>query len=495
MNSYINSETPGNLNFRQQNVGRGIRRLFWLGVVGFIAITVPAIGSERLTTQWVGIAIALLTIFPSYLWATGRVGGVPIFPAVILACLPTYAMPMINLHKSVLKYDEEQAGLAGLTMCGFLILSTFCWYLTVRPSSASLQKKTVFALGDRAGNVYLILMLFVSVVVEMLLISGWLDIDFGLYAFLRSAAGSLSVLSVMSLSYGVGARIIDVKMKFLFFILLAALMIVMTAGLYLSHAIVLTMSGAVAYVTASRRLPMTWIVTVIVFSFILHPGKDAMRSHYWVKQIPVPPQDYPDFYARWFEESYAKIINKRGEDNSIASSSERAGIIHMLMLVQKTSPEKKPFLLGDTLVHIPKLLVPRFLMSDKPEVHLGQKMMCVYYGLQTPKQTTKTSITFGPIAESYANFGYLGVGCWAIILGSSCGWLTRVCNLADRLTARVLFAFVVTGILINGERNFAIICSTLFQAGIVLSVVCALIMKSEKINPVNSLFDNSEQAH
>lgn len=469
------------------NVGRGIRRMFWLGMIGLAALTFPAFGNERPSTQITGALIAVLTILPSYLWCMGKVEGVPIFPAITLACLPTYALPMINLNKSVLKYDEPANVVAGITVCGFLIISTACWLLQIRGHKKPNVPSEAYALDGSAGKKILFLILTISIFIEMLLLSGWLDIDFGIYALLRSSSAAMSVLTVMCISYGVGAGTVKNGEVVLFYCLFCLLIIVITTGLYLSTAFMLTLSGAVAYVTASRKLPLAWILTVFLVAIMLHPGKNAMRAHYWSRQIAIPPQDYPEFYSRWIDES----MKSGSESNSESSSSnERSSIIHMLMLVQKHSPDNKPFLLGDTLVHIPTMLLPRILIENKPEVHLGQKIMCVYYGLQTTRQTATTAIAFGPIAEAYANFGYLGVACWAVILGTGCGWLTRTCFLADKLTAKVLFAFVTTGIMINGEKNFAVIVSMTVQSGMFLAFLCIFIMKISRVTPIGSLITN-----
>jgi hypothetical protein len=88
---------------------------------------------------------------------------------------------------------------------------------------------------------------------------------------------------------------------------------------------------------------------------------------------------------------------------------ERTSLLHILCLVVSNTPEPNPYLEGQTYAHIPGQFIPRFFWPEKPSGHISTNQLSVYYGLQTEEETARTTIGFGMLAESYANFGVFGV--------------------------------------------------------------------------------------
>lgn len=446
-----------------------LTRWFWLAVVGLVLSVAAAFNADEFARQLTGCVLGAVALIPTYLWCAGKVNGLPIFPSFALTYLATYASPLVFGHAMLARYTLDVVIGAGLTTILFLALATLIWYWVLRASNFS-RPHEIRVLNPRGGSLILLFVLVCVIGFNMSMGAGWLALEWTILSFLRAASLALETLAVVALSYQLGSRTLSASVKLMFIALLIAHMIVQTIGLYLSAAFMTTLVGVTAYTAARRRLPLVWLVSVLAVVILLNPGKSEMRAWKWQQNVAVAPWDYPAFYARWIEAS-AGAVRRSGEGATVSeSSTDRASIIHMLMLVQKQSPEPRPFLEGESYAHIPYLIVPRFLDPDKPTALEGQSVMCVYYGLQTREQTRTTRIAFGLPAEAYANFGYLGIAGLAVIIGLTHGLVTCYCGQYPVLSLRTLFGFVFLGVFINGERCTAVVVSSLFQATVVLVI-------------------------
>ena len=77
------------------------------------------------------------------------------------------------------------------------------------------------------------------------------------------------------------------------------------------------------------------------------------------------------------------------------------------------TPDRQPYLYGETYGYVLPQLVPRLVWPDKPRSHVATYRLSIYYGLQDEDATESTTIAFGMLTEAYANFGLIG----AILLG------------------------------------------------------------------------------
>jgi hypothetical protein len=98
--------------------------------------------------------------------------------------------------------------------------------------------------------------------------------------------------------------------------------------------------------------------------------------------------------------------------------------------VVKISPNEKPFLNGETYLQIQGQFVPRFFWKDKPLGHISTYTLTLYYGLQgSMEEAQQTTIGFGMVAESYANFGFFGMAAIGLFFGTvfkkASGWASQ----------------------------------------------------------------------
>src|SRR5207244_12888029 len=130
-----------------------------------------------------------------------------------------------------------------------------------------------------------------------------------------------------------------------------------------------------------------------------------MRQRYWSAHTQTMEQSsvfqVPAMTADWFTAGVGALAS--GSSNS-SSVLERASLLHMLLLVQRTTPDFIPYLEGKTYALLLAMLIPRFFEPEKTVSQAGLNLLSMRYGLQTVESTARTTIGWGLVAEAYANF-------------------------------------------------------------------------------------------
>ncbi|HXA15210.1 MAG TPA: O-antigen polysaccharide polymerase Wzy, partial [Opitutaceae bacterium] len=184
------------------------------------------------------------------------------------------------------------------------------------------------------------------------------------------------------------------------------------ATLYLISGISIIVLGLLGYVSSSKRLPFLAVVIALPVIALLHNGKTAMREKYWDRETPMPSlTELPGFFTEWIQDG----LDRHQKNGMTDKLIERTSLFQMICLVVDNTPDRLPFLNGETYGQIPGQFVPRFFWADKPLGHVSTYTLSIYYGLQRPEDTQKTTIAFGLLAEAYANFGFYGVGIFAAV--------------------------------------------------------------------------------
>jgi hypothetical protein len=136
----------------------------------------------------------------------------------------------------------------------------------------------------------------------------------------------------------------------------------------------------------------------------------------------------------------------------------------MMCLVISLSPEKLPYLEGDTYRDIPGQFVPRFFWPDKPLGHVSTYRLSIYYGLQREEDTIKTTIGFGILPEAYANFGFFGL----VLVGALVGFCQKLIRSWSAQSPILSYPGILTVLLMSWsfstEHTMSIWLSSLYQA-------------------------------
>jgi hypothetical protein len=460
-----------------------LERPFWIATLGIGILFALAAEPVYFESGLGAILIVLAALLPAYIWCSGRIVGTPIYPIYALTFLWTYALPLSSQHPVVGNYDSAAHILAALTVSGCLLLGTAAWVMVSKYSSFRVSFN-YRVLDSRFGDLFFFVILAAYTIFLVISMAGWLSIDVGLFSLLRATLGGINALSAFVLSYKWGRGELARKEGVVLCLLLLANMITSIASLLLIGALSLIALVAIAYILGHRRVPWIPLIGIILAVVMLHYGKASMRNQYWFNdesRAEVKPWQYPALLAEWFSYSLNYFTNSgAGSASEIQPFTERASLVHLLLLAQDKSPEEVPYLLGSTYTIIPELLIPRFLYPDKPASHEGTYLLNIHYGLQTREATAQTTIGWGLFNEAYANFGFTGCAILTILLGTAYGMISAWSLHAPILSARFLFAGLLLSIAFQTELSASVYITALFQSTIPLLFIAFFLMKSKQ---------------
>jgi len=476
-----------------QNNQRQLLKAFWLIALGLFLFELFWSATSSLVTNLSAILITAAALLPSYLWCSGRALGMPIFPFFALTFIWTYALPLVSNHPKVATYSSASHFFASCTVAGFLGLGTLIWFQFVK--STPLPPKSYRALSSHKGVVFFLWVMVAGVLFNMCFVGGWFFLDGGAFSIVRGAILGLTALATFVLAYQLGTQELSKTQASLFLFLLVAYMITNTIGLLIIGAASTFLVATIAFIIGRQKIPILTILIVLVCLSVLHYGEGEMRAKYWFsgQTTFVQPWEYPAWYTEWTGYSF-KFLD---EQNNLPKSQERvslfqrSSVIHLLLLAQDKSPDTLPFLYGQTYAILPQLLVPRIFNSNKIRSHEGTYLLNIHYGLQSRQDTFTTTIGWGLLAESYANFGLLGCGGLAIVLGVAYGQSTRWSLNTPILSAPSLFAVLMMTFAFQTEWTAGVYVAALFQSSMVLGGIVVFLMKSYWMQNLPILIDRA----
>ncbi|WP_228014763.1 hypothetical protein [Fortiea sp. LEGE XX443] len=466
-------------------------RVFWLIALGLVSYELFLVKDTHFLSKLAAVFVTVAALCPNYLWCSGRAKGMPIFPFFALTHIWTYGLPLVTHHPTVLTYSLENQLFASLTVAGFLIIGTSVWFSHVK--SAPRTHKCYRALGSGKGNKFFFFILIVGIFFNVSFYGnwGWLSlINGGLFTAIRAAILGLNALATFVFAYQLGNKELTRIQSILFILLLSAYMITDSLGYLLVSASSSFLLAVIAFTISRKKVPIIPIIIVLLCIFLLHYGKGEMRQKYWgTTEYYLQPWEYPTRYAEWIGYSI-HYLNSKNQDDDLSTNKteekqsffERASVIQMLLLAQTKSPETIPYMYGQTYSIIPELLVPRIFNQNKIRSHEGTSLLNIHYKIQTREQTLTTTIGWGLLAESYANFGLMGCGGLAIILGGAYGKATRWSINAPILSVQSLFAVMMMSFAFQSEYSAGVYVAALFQSSTVLACISFVLMKKQRVS-------------
>ena len=432
-----------------------------------------------------GMLVGLICLYPLYFWLLRRTRGLPLWPVFCMVTGVTGALPMVQNPASMAAYTSGEIVAGGATVAGFVILGTAVWFfMTSRPTKP--PRALLMISRSKATSV---LLAFIAAGLLFQLNQSLQLVRFpgNTMQIVRGVTGSLSTLGLFVLSFYYGQNLLSRWQAFLLVALGSGVVMAAITGLLLGNVVVPVAMMLFGFMLGSGRIPWKGLVAAIILLAILHPGKFAMREAYWEQGKKLSLESLPSFYADWIGYSLAEVgtfsraFRVTSQEGERSTMFERSGNLHMLLLVQKSSPQSVPFLAGATYAHIPRLLVPRMLDENKGVSHEGNMILSVTYNLQTADSLGSTSIGWGLIPEAYANFGYIGVVILAVVLAAFYA-------MAERLSINVpmtSFRFVV-GLLFMAASTQAdtmgVFVSSQFQ-GVMGLLLASLLLMRRQPNP------------
>lgn len=362
-----------------------------------------------------GESIIALAALPALRWARRGRATLPVFEALLLTSINTYALPLLNGHSDLVRYTDSEISWAALGVIVFQLFAIVTYFMVSgQPSPRRFWREDVIGQGLSRWLGY-----GIGLNTAYLFISTFCDIiPSSIASLVRAIFFGLGIICMFVTSRRLGEGKLQPGERVYFLFNLAIQCVFMMATLFLVTTVSMLLLTLAGYVSASGRVPILITGLCLVLLSVLHNGKAAMRDKYWEPEKITPrPLELPAFYSEWIGHG---LNNEEGsgEQKKLTSKLiDRTSLFHMMCLVVSITPTRQPFLYGETYSDIPAQFVPRFFWPDKPLGHVSTSRLSVYYGLQSDEDTLKTTIGFGMLCEAYANFGFYGLAVLGVLLG------------------------------------------------------------------------------
>ncbi len=460
-----------------------LARPFWIGLAVLVATVAVTAHPQNFESGVGGVLILVAGCIPFALWVMKQLGGLPVFPVFAMTHVWAFGFPLLYEHPVVVRFPPGAQFFAAASVVGFLLIGTVVWYW-VRHRKPRPPRRC-FTVDSRLAETFFIGFLVIATLYTVFLNAGWLSFLPGeVFSIVRSVMLALEALSCFVLSYRLGTRELKTGQAWIFKILFCALIVAGLPTLFLITPISLIAVAGLGYISASGRIPWLSLAASVVAISFLHAGKADMREQFWgqdQEQI-TEPWDYPIFFGKWVASSVEALFgNIPDEDEKPYSIVERTSLMQLLLFEQESSPDSVPFLYGDTYVILPELLIPRIIRPSKPTSHEGTYRLNIHYGFQTREQTESTTIGFGLLNESFANFGLMGMAALAIILGAFYGYVEGLALSVPLLSLRGLFVVLVAAYAFQIEFAAGVWLTALFQSTMALLGLTVLLMKVKSL--------------
>lgn len=424
-----------------------------------------------------GLAIFTLSFVPGLLWAKSGGSRFPVFEPIMLLCANAYAIPLLNGHEQLLQYHPDVISKAGWVVIVYQLTAIFVYQITRgRPGEGSFWNQQI--LSHQVEKFVIYGLVLSSVYVGVSTFTHWIPGEFE--SLLRAAFFGIGILCTFISCQRWGRGELKESDKAVIIFTLVPQMIFQTMSLLLIDTLSLLGIALLGYLSGGKRIP--WVVMLSAFSLlaILHNGKSQMRLKYWENQAPLPGiTELPSFYSEWI--GYGLQTSPEDSDHKISSGRkllERTSLIHLLCLVVNYSPERQPYLNGETYGYVLPQLIPRAFWANKPRSHVATYRLAVYYGLQDEDATNATTIAFGMLAEAYANFGMIG----GVLLGTFWGFILKKLQIlswhSPMFSLAGLMMILLTAWSFGSELTMAAWISSLYQAMIVVLGVPLILRKA-----------------
>jgi hypothetical protein len=466
----IESDLVGNAVHLRGAPGRPVK-LFQIAVAllgGLLVYLAVAAKVADQTHLVLGLVIVALGFLPALLWIKGAQFGLPIFETFMATTVSGYGLPLVLGHEELKNYSVSTIRDAAIAVAAFQAVAI----ISHRMISAFPKRTNFWSQSAVSGDISKLLgygMLLTTAYAIVDQFTSWIPSD--LEGPVRATCFGLGIIATFVECRRWGLRELSRNKKISFAVQLLILVVFNLVGLYLVQAISILILALLGYVSGSKVFPVVAIVVVVPLFAVLHQGKSAMRAKYWEDKAPAPTLlELPAFFGEWIEDGLA-----RSETGDTATKKvsllDRTSLIQILCLVVSNTPERLPYLNGETYAQIPGQFVPRFFWPEKPVGHISTYTLSVYYGLQQVEDTQKTTIGFGLLSEAYANFGLFGACIIAFVFGASfkkfCGWAAE----SPILSYPGLILILLLAWSFQDELTLSIWLSSLYQGAVAVCLV------------------------
>lgn len=414
---------------------------------------------------YLGILMLIGAALPALLWARRADFQFPVFEVFMLTGINTYAIPLLTGHEQLSRYPSDTVTAAAFAVVVFQVVANIVFAVTKSaPKCSPAWTKEVIS-----RNITDYLGYGMAITTAYTVINGFTDwIPNDLNSVLRAACYGVGIISTFIQARMWGQNALPHYRKGIFVFQLALQVTFTWAALFLIGGISILVLALLGYVSGGKKIPTLAILIILPIIAVLHNGKSMMRDKYWEGHAPQPTiSELPGFFSEWVDYGLNPPENQTS-GRETTKVLDRSSLFHIMCLVVSQTPETRPYLNGETYAFVPGQFVPSFFWKGKPPAHVATNFLSVYYGLQAAEDTVKTTIAFGLLTESYANFGLFG----AALLGATFAycfkkfgdWTTH----SPMLSYPGLVLIVLMAWSFQAELTLAAWLSSLYQACVVV---------------------------
>jgi hypothetical protein len=425
-----------------------------------------------------GLVILALSFVPGLLWAKSGGSRFPVFEPIMLLCANAYAIPLLNGHEQLTVYAPDVVTKAGWAVMLYQLSAIIAYNLTHgHPGQSRFWTEEI--LSRQVGKFIVYGLIFSTLYIIISTFTFWIPSD--LESVLRAVFFGVGILCTFVGAQRWGRGELTQSEKAVLVCTLIPQLILQTVNLLLIGSVTLLGIALLGFLSGGKRIPWGTMLCAFAIMAVLHNGKSQMRVKYWEQKYPIPTiTQLPAFYAEWIGHGLeAPGENSSGERDASAGRKllERSSLMHILCLIVNYSPERQPFLNGETYGYVLPQLIPRLFWPDKPRSHISTYRLAIYYGLQNEDDTTTTTIAFGMLAEAYANFGLIGGIMLGIFWGVALKKLQLLSLHSPMFSLAGLLMILLTAWSFSSELTMAVWVSSLSQAIIVVLGVPMLLRR------------------
>jgi hypothetical protein len=417
---------------------------------------------------FLGLLVVILGFLPGLIWVRHARFELPAFETFMVTMVPAYGIPLVSGHDQLLTYDRDTITKTAIAVLLFqaVAITTFL-KTTAKPKRTALWRKNAVS-GEISK--YLGYGMFLAIAYTLAEnFTNWIPDN--LEGPIRAVCFGLGIIATFVGCRRWGQGELPHYKKTGFALQLAVLVASSLVSLFLVQALSTLLLALLGYVSGSKKFPLAATVILLPLFAVLHQGKSAMRDKYWGGNAPLPTiADLPAFFGEWINDGLLPAPNG-GATLEKHTLLDRTSLIQIICLVVSVTPDKRPYLYGETYAQVPGQFVPRIFWPEKPVGHISTYTLAIYYGLQRVEDTQRTTIGFGLLAEAYANFGFGGICMIGYVFGGLYKKISGWASESPILSYPGMILIVLMAWSFQDELTLSIWLSSLWQACAVICVV------------------------
>jgi len=419
--------------------------------------------SDVPTAVW-GLSLLLLAAGPGLAWLWKDRSHLPLFEVFAGAHLLYYWLPAGDSAGALLNSPADFRETFLMVVCLFLFSGAMVQFTMLgllrrlgglRPVmlSACVVSSTSTSAGWLMGAMWVTAAYYATLQLGLLM----LVVPYSLIPVVRTVMMSMGGLAIFFLAVQLGRGRMSNFARASYFTALGICVLSNALSGFLGHAAGMLAIALLAYTLGAKRIPLLATgMGLLIFTF-LNLGKAEWRQKYW-DGVATTSTDLVTMANDWLQASVRGLEARMTGSASSGQMTilERVDITAILSAILEQTPRTHPFLGGETYVDSLVLFVPRYIKPDRISIHDIMTDFGLRYGFyySVEQALAGTNISVGPIAEAWANGGWLAVAAAGAFMGFFFGLGTSLAWGREPEEAGFLLAVPFAVLLSTGAMEF-----------------------------------------